>query len=74
MTAKAIKAAILASFIVPNDPVKPNGFFRASLIFLLAIYKAMIEKIRPIPPKQALIKLINERTKIGVVTKRVFID
>lgn len=34
----------------------------------------MIEKISPMPPKQALIKLIKQRMKIGVLTKRVFID
>jgi hypothetical protein len=34
----------------------------------------MTEKISPMPPKQALIRLIRQRVKIGVLTKRVFID
>lgn len=34
----------------------------------------MTEKIIPIPLKQALIRVVKERIKIGILTKRVFID
>lgn len=74
LTAKATRVAIFAIFMVSSEPVNPNTFCCACLIFCWALYNAIPENSKPIPPKQALIKLIKQRTKIGVLAKRVFID
>ena len=49
-------------------------FCLACLDFLIGCIKATTEKIIPIPPNRHVIKLINDSIKIGVLTKRVFID